>query len=206
MASGFLHEAFDLIVWGRVYRYIHQAKDRHAQHVPGLRHREKGHEWYQCFGSSWDFENQFPMWRHTEIQKLRERAGPEAAEEMMASDAHDLIDRTWDDLSSTERTYCEGLFVWLIYNPDILYSWAGVDVIHGRISRVIGDELVWEGSPETIIEYRALRRRISKNHKHRLAEVLKQCGDQKAARGKMLYVHLERESIFCGRPQAFGKI
>ena len=177
MARGFVHETFDLIVLGRVYRHVHQTKDRYAQHVPGLRHREKGHEWYQCFGSGWNFENQFPMWRQTEIQSLKDTKGPDAAEEMMASDAHDLIDRTWDDLSPTERTYCERLFVWLIYNPDFLVSWAGVDVLQGRISRMIGGKLVWEESPNTISEYRALRRRISKNHKHRLAEVLEQHGD-----------------------------
>jgi hypothetical protein len=177
MARGFVHETFDLIVLGRVYRHVHQAKDKHAQHVPGMRHREKGHEWYQHFGSSWDFENQFPMWRHAEIQRLREDNGPESAEEMMASDSHDLIDRTWDSLSSEERKYCEGFFVWLIYNPNTLASWAGVDVTQGRISRVIGGELIWEDSPETIAEYHALRQRISKNHKHRLATVLKQYGD-----------------------------
>ena len=176
MAVGFVHETLDLIVLGRVYRHIHKAKDQYAQRVPGLRHREIGHAWYQGYGTSWSFDNPFPMWRHAEIQKISEQNGQDAAEETMASDGHDLLDRTWDSLSKAERQYWEGFFAWLLYRPDLLESWAGVDVLRGRVLRTVSGKKVWEDSPETVNEYCMLRRKVSKNHKHRLCTVLASFG------------------------------
>lgn len=177
MAAGFVHETLDLISLGRVYRCVHRDKDEHAQRAPGLRHREVGHDWYHSYGTRWNFDDPFPACVKQEIKTVRERCGPEAAEERMASDSHDLLDRTWDGLSKPERHYWEGFFVWLLYRPDLLESWAGVDVLPGRVSRTIDGEVVWENSPETVDEYRGLRRRVSKNHKHRLHDVLVRCGN-----------------------------
>ena len=94
----------------------------------------------------------------------------------MASDAHDQLDRVWDELPREGRQYWEGVFVWLLYHPDMLESWADVDVKHGRILRLIDGVHVWEESPETVIEYGTLRRRVSKSHKHRLRDVLMRLG------------------------------
>jgi len=177
MAAGFVHEMLDLIVLGRVYRHVHRAKDEYAQRVPGLRHREIGHDWYQLFGIRWNGNDIFPAQRLLEIQEIRARCGADAAEEIMASDGHDLLDRTWDALSKMEKTYWEGFFVWLLYRPNVLEDWAGVDVLRGRILRKIRDQLVWEDSPDTANEYRSLKRGVSKHHKHRLRDVLRSCGD-----------------------------
>ena len=120
MPVAFVHEMLDLIVLGRVYRHVHKRKDEHAQRVPGLRHREIGHEWYQLYGSCWNLESPFPAWRIMEIQKIRRSDGVNAAEERMASDGHDLLDRTWDRMAKPQREYWEGFFVWLLYSPDLL--------------------------------------------------------------------------------------
>jgi hypothetical protein len=177
MAAGFVHETLDLISWGRVYTHIHRCKDEHAQQAPGLRHREVGHVWYHSYGDLWDFDDPFPRSIREEIRSIGERSGPEAAEERMASDGHDFLDRIWDELSEPERRYREGFFVWLLYRPDLLESWVGVDVLRGRISRTIDGGSVWENSPETVDEYRSLHRRVSKNHKHRLRNVLMSYGN-----------------------------
>ncbi len=177
MAPGFVHETLDLTCFGRVYRHIHKSKDEHAQRAPGLRHRAFGHDWYRRYPQQWNLDDPFPTWLKEEIKNVRDRSGPEAAEERMASDSHDYLDRIWDEMSQPERHYWEGFFVWLLYHPDLLECWAGVDVLRGRISRTIHGESVWENSPETVEEYRSLRRRVSKNHKHRLRDVLTSYGN-----------------------------
>jgi hypothetical protein len=147
-----------------------------SQKAPGLRHRDVGNGWYQDYGKRWSFSDPFPEWRKEEISKTRESRGPDVAEERMASDAHDHLDRTWDELPQTHRKYWEGFFVWLLYHPDILESWAHVDVVRGRVLRIINGVQAWEESPETAREYRELRRRASRNHKHGLRDVLTRYG------------------------------
>jgi hypothetical protein len=172
MARGFVHAALDLIAFGRTYAPIHKTKDAFALRVPGLRHREIGHDWYQNFGRGWDFDDPFPESRRKDIRQILLHRGPDFSEEAMASDAHDLLDRTWDNLSKPDREFWEGFFVWLLYRPGLLESWAGVDVLRGRVARVIDGKEVWENSPEIVSEYRDLRRRVSRNHKHRLQKAL----------------------------------
>ena len=75
-----------------------------------------------------------------------------------------------------QRRYWEGFFAWLLYRPDLLETWAGVDVARGRILRVIDGEQTWETSPETGYEYRELRRRVSRHQKNRLRDVLAEYG------------------------------
>lgn len=177
MPSGWFHQTIALIVSGRTQSHIHHAKDVFSQRTPGLRHRDFGHKWYQEYGRLWDFTDPFPEWLKDEIRNICATCGPDAAEERMASDAHDNLDRVWDELDARERRWAEGLFAWLLYHPDLLETWAGVDVLRGRIKRTIDGEDVWEESPETAIEYRKLLRAVSKNQKHRLRDVLEAYGN-----------------------------
>lgn len=176
MPCGWVHETLDLIVFGTTYRAVHQAKDAHSQLLPGIAHRRVGHEWYQAYGAAWTFAHPFPNSANEEISTIRRRRGPDAAEEQMASVAHDNFDRHWDELSALVREFWEGFFVWLLYRPDLLESWAGVDVLRGRILRTINDEQVWEESAAVCAKYRELRRRVSRNYKHRLRSVLVRYG------------------------------
>ena len=74
--------------------------------------------------------------------------------------AHDYLDKIWDDLSYTERKYWESFFAWLMLNPSILKNWAGVDVLNGRIQRIVDGHEIWEHCPELISDYRRLRRYV----------------------------------------------
>lgn len=42
-------------------------------------------------------------------------------------------------------------------NPEVLKDWAGVDVVAGRIHRVVDGEEIWENAPELRPEYERLR-------------------------------------------------
>jgi hypothetical protein len=172
MAAGWVHETIDLIVFGRIYRHVHQKKDAESRRTPGLRHREVDHEFYLRFPKYWDFINPFPDWLNETIRRLKETKGADAAEERMASDAHDYFDRVWDDLPKVDRNYREGFFVWVLYNPQILETWAQVDVVNGRILRMIEGQKVWEDSPETIYQYKRLRRDVSRHQISRLRDVI----------------------------------
>jgi hypothetical protein len=172
MAPGWIHETMDLIVFDRIYRHVHQKKDAGSQRTPGLRHREVGHKFYFRFPKYWNFTNPFPEWLNKIIRRWKKTKGADAAEEQMASDAHDYIDSVWDNLQKVERNYSEGFFVGLLYNPKILETWAGVDVLNGRILRTIEDQKVWEDSPETIYHYKRLRRDVSRHQISRLRDVI----------------------------------
>lgn len=176
LTAGWVHQTIDLVAYGRTYAHVHREKDAASQSIPGLRHRTVGHEWYQRFGRDWGFAQPYPQAAREVIEKMRETRGPDAAEEKMSADSHDLIDKTWDGLSRQARLYWEGFFAWLIYHPDILERWAEVDVARGRIKRVIDGEAVWEESPETVAEYKNLRREVSRHHKWRLRSALAQHG------------------------------
>jgi hypothetical protein len=103
---------------------------------------------------------------------MRKTAGADVAEEQMSSDSHDLIDRRWDELSKEQRLYWEGLFAWLVFHPEVLERWAEVDVIRGRIRRVVNGNEVWEDAPEIVPEYKRLRREVSRHQKWRLRSLL----------------------------------
>jgi hypothetical protein len=74
----------------------------------------------------------------------------------MARVTHDYIDRIWDNLSRRERKYREGFFVWILFNPEMLKKWAGVDVLNGRIQRLINGHEVWEYCCKLKREYKIL--------------------------------------------------
>jgi hypothetical protein len=176
MPVGFIHQMQDMIAFGPAYAEIHRAKDAWAQIVPGRRHREVGHEWYQKFRKDWDFSNPFPEVVNQQVRNLGRSHGPDAAERLQVDLAHDCLDRTWDDLSKECRESCEAFFVWLVYRPDLLKSWAGVDVVGGKIQRSYSGCEVWEDCPEVKEQYKRLRREVSRHHKWRLRKALARSG------------------------------
>jgi hypothetical protein len=176
LPAGWFHQTHDLVCFAGTYSDIHRAKDAWALKVPGRRHREIGHNWYQEFGKVWDLSNPFPEALNQEVLDLGRSEGPDAAERLQVDLAHDYLDRAWDDLAKEEKKCWERRFVWLLYRPDILESWAGVDVLRGRILRRIDDRDVWEDAPEIIEQYKRLKREVSRHHKWRLREVLARWG------------------------------
>ncbi|MEX2271232.1 MAG: hypothetical protein WD690_07175 [Vicinamibacterales bacterium] len=79
--------------------------------------------------------------------------------------AHDRLDVVWDypELSRAERRfarkYWEAFHVWIVFRPEVLKTWGGVDVLSGRVHRVIDGVEIWEDDPELKHEYRRLLRR-----------------------------------------------
>lgn len=165
MASGFVHEVQTLIALGRCYPHIHQRKDEPAQRRPGLAHRRWRHRWYQAHGQKWNLDDPRSPAAAKRLDRVRRVLGPDRADEYTASLAHDHLDVVWDfaELSQAERRfmrkYWEAFHVWLVLQPALLKAWAGVDVLHGRIHRVIDDVETWEVDPEVNREYRRLLRR-----------------------------------------------
>jgi hypothetical protein len=156
MPDGWVHATIDLIVYGRPYFSLHKKKDDPSQTL-GRKHRIVRHNWYQAFGEKWTFDEPFPSRLKKRIVEIRDAKGPAKAEEYMAYTDHDYIDRIWDDLSAKEREYWEGFFMWVLFNPKILKEWAKVDILEGRIHRVVNNHEVWEDCPELKSEYRRLR-------------------------------------------------
>ncbi|MGH8016207.1 MAG: hypothetical protein ACREBV_08455 [Candidatus Zixiibacteriota bacterium] len=161
MPSGWMHATIDLIAFGCPYFDIHKAKDK-AYETLGYKHRAVNHAWYQEFGRLWTFDNPFPIWLKESIQSLGVDRSPEIAEQQMVKLSHDYLDKIWDTLSLENRKYWEGFFVWLLFNPEILKKWAGVDVIFGRIKRQSENQEIWDCVPEIKTEYRRLCRYLRK--------------------------------------------
>jgi len=159
MPNGWLHATIDLIAFGRPYFDLHQEKDK-AHKTLRSEHRIVKHEWYQAFGKFWTFSDPFPPWLKGFIQAMRDTEGIDRAEEQMVSTSHEYLDRVWDILSLPERKYWESFFIWVLFNPRILKNWAGVDVVNGRIRRVVEDREIWEFCTDTKSEYERLRRYV----------------------------------------------
>ncbi len=165
MASGLVHDIHGLIVFGFPYGHVNRKKDAPARRAPGLRHRRFRHNYYCAFGKTWSFEDPFPDVVKQRIETVDRRAGCNQAEAYMVSISHDYLDKVWDfdglsreDRVST-RKYWEGFYVWLLLNPQLLKDWAGVDVVAGRIHRLINGNDVWEEEPELRAEYKRLYNR-----------------------------------------------
>ncbi len=120
---------------------------------------------------SWNFCEPFPSWIK---DILGNEEGVDKAEEQMVWIDHDYIDRIWDVLSDLERKYWEGFFAWVLFSPDILKDWAGVDVLNGKTHRIIEGQEIWEECPYTKAEYRGLRRyeEVVKSRDKRLRDIL----------------------------------
>lgn len=159
MPNAWVHATIDLLSFGRPYLHIHQDKDN-ASKILGSKHRIVNHAWYQEYGNRWNFTDPFPAWLLESIEDLLHRESPDQVEEQMVSIAHDHLDRVWDDLLYSERKYCEEFFTWVLLRPSILKSWAGVDVLNGRIQRIVDGREIWEYCPDLKFKYRMLRRYV----------------------------------------------
>ncbi len=156
MPSAWLHATEDLIAFGQPYFDLHQRKDLPYK-ILGPKHRLINHAWYHECGNLWSFSDPFPPMITASIQDLLRIESPDEVEEQMVSLAHDNLDRVWDDLSYSERKYWESFFAWLVFNPSVLKNWAGVDVLNGRIQRIVDDREIWEYCPELKSNYQRLR-------------------------------------------------
>src|SRR3972149_6294557 len=156
MASGWVHQVHSLIAFGLPYSHVHSRKDSHSQRSPGLRHRRFRHRKYQTCGETWDFDGPYSERHKAQVERIRRWKGPALAERYMVSASHDVDDKVWDfddsprDERAFRRKYWEGFCAWLVLNPAALKAWAQVDVVAGRIHRVIDDVEVWEGESELI--------------------------------------------------------
>jgi hypothetical protein len=157
MANGWVHATVDLIAFGRPYLDVHQEKDKAARTL-GPRHRTVDHPWYWQFGTNWTFSDPFPAWLRKNIADSADTVGPEHAEIQEVIFSHEYLDRVWDDLPRPERKYWEGFMVWLLLNPALLKTWAGVDVREGTIHRVVDGQEIWEPCLELKTLYNRLRR------------------------------------------------
>lgn len=161
MARGTVHEIQAMIAFGYTYPEVQKWKDGASQTL-GPSHRLVHHGWYRKFGRCWDFADPFPEAVKQRTQRICASTGPTRAEEYMVSVSHDYFDRIWDceDLSREDRIltrkYWVAFHIWLVLNPDVLREWAGVDVLTGRIHRVIDGEEIWEEANEVKSEYKRL--------------------------------------------------
>lgn len=166
MASSLVHQVHSLVAFGLPYGHIHARKDVFSQKVPGIRHRQVRHRKYRLFAQTWDLSDPFPAREDQRIERIARWKGDLRAEEYMVSMAHDLDGKCWDrediprDERAAIRAYWEGLCAWLVLHPDVLKSWAGVDVLSGRIHRVIDGIEVWEDEPALRCAYAALHARV----------------------------------------------
>lgn len=185
MANRLVHEVHSLIAFGLPYSRVHARKDAFSQRWPGIKHRKVKHHKYQMFGRTWDFSDPFPENESARVTRIVRWKGVELAEEYMVSVAHDVDDRTWDFEGSSSddraaiRKYWESLCAWLVLSPHILKSWARVDVMAGKIHRVVDRVEVWEDEPALIPAYLALRNRVGflVRRDKRLREALVKYGD-----------------------------
>lgn len=166
MPAGWVHQVHSLIEFGLPYAAVHSRKDWFSRRSPGLCHRQVGHRKYQSFGRSWSFDRPFSSRDERRVDRIAQWKGPTIAEEFMVSASHDLDDRVWDfdgaarDERAFRRKCWEGFCAWLILNPAVLKAWAQVDVLAGRIHRIIDGVEVWEHDPELIPAYTALLGRV----------------------------------------------
>jgi len=178
MPSAWVHAVIDFIAYGRAYFDLHKEKDK-AHEILGSNHRIVNHDLYQAYERFWNFHDPFPSWLKESIRILGNKEGANKAEEQMAWVDHDYIDRVWDELSVQERRYREGFFISVLLNPKILKEWAGVDVLKGRIQRVINGHEVWESCPELKPDYERLRSYIEavKKNNEDLQDMLGRYGE-----------------------------
>jgi hypothetical protein len=156
MANCWVHATVDLIVWGRSYLDLHRKKDRWSRTL-GSAHRKRAHDWYWQFGKQWTFDEPFPAAVRQRTAAIRALQGLNAAEREQVLLTHDMLDRIWDTLSKKQRKYCEALCFCLLSRPDVLLSWAEIDVLRGRILRLEDGKETWRPCPALRDEYARLR-------------------------------------------------
>lgn len=174
MPAGWMHAAIDLIAYDEPHLALHQWKDRPSRWL-GSRHRIERHEWYNAgLAGVWQQGNSTPPWLRDSIDTLRTEHGPDAAEQYMADLTHDEWDRLWDETSLGHRIVIEGFYAWLLFRPDVLEERFDIDVLRGRIRRLVDGELRWEPNEGVIQPYRRLRRYVRSMLRYRreLGEVI----------------------------------
>ncbi len=160
--NAYVHAIESLAAFGRSYFTEHQQKDAPHQ-VLGREHRLANHDWYHAFGTLWNFEHPTPGWIAGTTEQLGKAFGAEDAEVYQAVFlAHDFTDRLHDSDSPAERKLSTAAHIFLLLHPEILEAKCGVDVINGRIHRVIDGQEVWESNPETVQDYERLRSYVEK--------------------------------------------
>jgi hypothetical protein len=158
MPAGWVHATYDLMTFGRTYVDVHREKDAASREL-GSDHRKVNHEWYQLHDREWPLENPFPQamrefFEHLERSVLR-------ADEVEAQQAwvgHDVLDKAWDTFGETERLRVMAHCYWLVNCPEVLKRAYGVDVVNGKIDRVIDGQERWEEEPAVVEEYRDLKK------------------------------------------------
>lgn len=156
-----VHATHSLLAFGRPYFDLHGEKDAPSQ-VLGAAHRIVNHDWYQAgLAGMWTLDQPFPEWVLRVAATIAEESGGYEAEEYEVWLSHDYLDRVWDGLGMRERRIEEALCCWLVLNPAYILDIGQVDVISGRIHRLIDGEDVWELEPALISEYRRLRRYVA---------------------------------------------
>jgi hypothetical protein len=167
MASKFVHDVLSLIIFGLPYDDVHARKDSFSQLAPGIIHRKVRHRKYQAYQKTWNMEAPFSHEENRSIRRVLACKGADIAEKYMASLSHDVQDRVWDypEISAVERAavrlYWEAFCVWLVLNPDLLKSWAGVDVISGQVCRTVDGISIWQQEPTLIGAYAVLFNRAN---------------------------------------------
>jgi hypothetical protein len=167
MASKFVHDVLSLIIFGLPYDDVHARKDSFSQLAPGIIHRKVRHRKYQAYQKTWNMEAPFSHEENRSIRRVLAWKGADIAEKYMASLSHDVQDRVWDypEISAVERAavrlYWEAFCVWLVLNPDLLKSWAGVDVISGQVCRTVDGISIWQQEPTLIGAYVVLFNRAN---------------------------------------------
>jgi hypothetical protein len=162
MPPGFVHAAQTLFSYGRTYFDEHQAKDAPAR-VLGPEHRAVNHEWYHAYGTAWDFDRPVPDWLGPLIERFADQYGDDAAEIYQAIYfSHDFADRLNDGAAPVDQKLSAAFHIFLLWHPEVIESKFHVDVIMGRIHRVVDGQEIWEESPETVLDYERLRKYVEK--------------------------------------------
>ena len=165
MPQRWIHEAFDIIVFGKPYSAIHIKKDAPWKTL-GVNHRSENHELYNLYGSEWDFKDLNPPKLESFFKAMQKKYG-DKAEEHQVWFAHDVLDKLWDGFSVNERRKLALAFRSLIVDPLFLKKWAGVDVLEGKIKRRKDEQYslsepidYWEKEASIIDSYRRFRRYV----------------------------------------------
>lgn len=178
MPKGWVHATLDLIAFGRPYFDLHKEKDKPYETL-GPAHRKVNHGWYQQYQKRWTLAEPFPASLLRSIEALGQRpGGDDQAEKQMVWISHDYFDRAWDRLSDQERKYWEGYFIWVLLQPAVLRDKFGVDVLKGKIHRVIDGEEMWEDCSDITAKYSRLRiyaKAVLRRHK-KLQEMMTRYG------------------------------
>jgi hypothetical protein len=162
MPPGYIHAAQTLFAYGRTYFDEHQEKDA-AHQILGRHHRSENHDWYHAYGTLWDFDHPVPDWLGPMIERFADDHGDDAAEIYQAIYfSHDFADRVNDGAAPIDQKRSAAFHIFLLWHPEIIEVKFQVDVIKGRIDRVIDGQEIWETSPETVQDYERLRHYVER--------------------------------------------